>query len=305
MAFEHIHLIINPASGQPEPILQNVNKVLHPAGVCWSVSVTTAHSDGTALARQAVEEGTDLVMVYGGDGTVKSVVNGLVEADIPLALLQGGTGNAMASELGIPADLSEATRLVISDHRQRGLDLGKVTCEGEDAPDEPGYFMLRSSVGLQSRILKQATPELKEQLGNFAYLLAGVRSVSESMGEDEMNTFRITIDDDSFEADGLTLMVANSAAVGGTANFFFAPDVDPSDGELDVFVLDSEFASIAAMMVSSLNADLSQYPKHWRGKKIRVELDDDPKVTLDGEPFANAPMTVEVIPQAVQVIVPA
>lgn len=299
MTFEKIHLVINPASGQPGPILTAINPALHESGADWSVSVTTQHHDATDLTRAAVENGADVVGVYGGDGTVKSVVNGLMDTSIPLAILHGGTGNALAHELNIPTDLDAAIRLVTGQHSRRKLDVGEIVCE--DSPDKTGYFILRSSIGLQNRILEEATPERKQRFGNFAYLMAGLRSLADG----DQSTFTLTIDGgEPVAVEGLSCMVANSATVGGQASFVFAPQVAPDDGELDVFVLDTRFDAVVAMMNSSLEANLDQYPNHWRGREIHVELEGASAVTIDGEDFGQTPVDIRVIAQAVDVIVP-
>jgi len=299
MSFKQVHLVINPASGQPEPVLHHINAVLYDADVDWQVSVTTARHDATELTRQAVEAGADLVVAYGGDGTVKSVLNGLIDTDVPLALLHGGTGNAMAHELKIPAALRQAMELIVGDHRLRPIDVGKITCDVN--PDETGHFILRSSIGLQNHLLEQATPELKERFGNLAYIAAGLRSLTNQ----QKAIFRLKVDGESVEVEGMTCIVANSASVGGEMSFVFAPDVAPDDGELDVFVLNSGLDSLVKMINSSFGANLDDYPNHWRGKEIRVEMDEDNDVTIDGEPFGSTPMTATVVPQAVRVLVPA
>jgi len=299
MPFKQVHLIINPGAGQPEPILHTVNDVLYESDLHWQVSVTTAKKDGTTLTKEAIADGADCIVAYGGDGTVKSVVNGLMDSDVPLALLHGGTGNAVAHELCVPKDLKTALGLINGDHKIRQLDVGQVTCDNDK--DHPDYFLLRSSIGMQNNLLKEATPELKERFGNIAYLAAGLKSLAGS----DKTRFRLTIDGETMEAEGLTCIIANSAAVGGSVNFAFAPGVHPDDGELDVFVLDTGLESLISMMNSSLGENLDDYPNHWCGKEIRVEMDEDATVSLDGEEFGDLPITATLIPQAVRVIVPA
>jgi diacylglycerol kinase family enzyme len=62
---KHIHVVVNPASGQNEPILNTLNDVFHPAGVTWSASVTGACGDAINQAREAAEGGADVVAAYG------------------------------------------------------------------------------------------------------------------------------------------------------------------------------------------------------------------------------------------------
>ena len=68
-----VHLIINPAAGQPQAILNQINDIFYPAGVEWSVSITLKSGDATRFAHQAIAEGAEAIGAYGGDGTVMEV----------------------------------------------------------------------------------------------------------------------------------------------------------------------------------------------------------------------------------------
>lgn len=296
--YRNIHFVINPAAGQPEPILHIINKVLHQHEVDWQLSVTRSDGDGAKLARKAIENGADLIVSYGGDGTVKDVVNGLLDTDVPMALLHGGTGNAMAFELGIPADLEQAVELIVSAHQLRAVDVGQVVSHADR--DTVGYFMLRMSMGLQTKILETASRELKTKFGNLAYVMASLQElrVSESL------SYKMTIDGEKVEGTGLTSLIANSAHVGGQANFSFLPAVNPSDGLLDVLVMGDSFVSTMGMIGSALKIEGAQLEQHWRGKEIIVEAPSDQLITLDGEMFGQTPATVKIISDAVNIIVP-
>ncbi|MCK4897328.1 MAG: acylglycerol kinase family protein, partial [Anaerolineales bacterium] len=103
--YQRIHVIINPAAGQDEPILNTLNRVFHKYGVDWEVSITHRFGDAMRFAKQAVADGVELVVGYGGDGTQLEVLNGIMGSDTPMAILPGGTGNAMTFELNIPHKL--------------------------------------------------------------------------------------------------------------------------------------------------------------------------------------------------------
>ena len=85
-----------------EPVLNTVNDVFAEHNIKWEALVTHGTGDATKLAGQAVESGYDLIVSYGGDGTLMEVVNGLMGQDIPVGILPGGTGNTVAADLGIP-----------------------------------------------------------------------------------------------------------------------------------------------------------------------------------------------------------
>jgi YegS/Rv2252/BmrU family lipid kinase len=299
MAFKKLHLIVNPAAGQPKPILRIVNDVLHKHDFDWNVSVTNTDGSGARLAKEAVQAGADLVAVCGGDGTVKDVINGLMAGDVPLAILPGGTGNALAHELNIPMDLEKAVSLIVDGHKLRGIDIGKTV--SEERSKQPGYFTLRASVGLQTSIVESATREEKDRFGNLAYVIASLKSLADSNSKPEL--FQITVDGEEIEGQGLTCMVTNSASVGGPSSFRFASDVDPSDGILNVFVFDTSFGSIIEAVSSAINSERSSFTQHWAGREITVR--GRRPVVLDGEDFGNAPISVTVMPQAVRILVPA
>lgn len=296
MKFNHIHVVINPAAGQPKPVLHTLNRVLHAQGVEWSVSLTQPGVSGKRLAQKAVEAGADLIVAYGGDGTVQNVMSGLIGHDVPLAILHGGTGNAMASELNIPADLAQATSLIFEDHNLRGVDVGKAT--REDEPEEPGYFMLRAGVGLHTTITATATRDSKDRFGNLAYVLASLRSLADA----EPVTFNLSINGENISVEGLLCMITNSASIGGPQSFRFVADVDPCDGVLDVLVFDASFESI---MNSIVEPERALFVQRWPSRDdITIRTPSPLPVTLDGEAFGQTPVTVMVVPQAVQVIVP-
>ena len=110
LPYKRIHVVINPAAGHDEPILNVLNSVFRPAGVKWDVSITQDSGDATRLTKEAVALGVDLVAGYGGDGTQMEVANGLLDSGIPQAILPGGTGNAMAHDLKVPLNLKTARR---------------------------------------------------------------------------------------------------------------------------------------------------------------------------------------------------
>ena len=296
--YKNIHFVINPAAGQPEPVLHIINKVLYPHEIEWGLSVTREDGDGAKLARKAIEQGADLIVSYGGDGTVKDVANGLLDTDVPMALLHGGTGNAMAYELGIPADLEQAVELIVGEHTLCAVDVGQVTCHAD--PDTVGYFMLRMSMGLQTKILEAANRELKTKFGNLAYVMASLQELRTS----ESLTYRMTIDGEEVTGQGLSSLIANSAHVGGQANFSFLPKVNPLDGLLDVLVMGDSFVEAMGMIGSALQIEGAQFEQHWQGKEITVHEPESQLITLDGEIFGETPATIKIIADAVKIVVP-
>ncbi|NJL96029.1 MAG: hypothetical protein HC915_21000, partial [Anaerolineae bacterium] len=282
MPFQKLHLIVNPAAGRNEAILNTVNDVFHAVDLRWDVSVTLQDGDGAQAARTALDDGADLIVVYGGDGTVKDVASGMVEADVPLAILPGGTGNALIYKLGLPDSLKAACQLITQPHDFRPLDLGHVRCEKSAAE---GYFLLRANVGLSNAIVEKASRDLKDRFGNLAYLFSAIQSLNQA---DEIE-FQVTADQDSLRLTGVACMVANAVTIGGGAAFDFAPEVLVDDQTLDLFIFEHQSTAILEILKSQLSADLSQFKGHYPGRHFHIATAAPQNITLDGEVLGETP----------------
>ena len=85
--YKKVHVIINPAAGKYEPILNTINKVFHKYEIDWQVSITKKFGDATRLAKQAIAAGVDLVAGYGGDGTQMEIANAVIGGNADLYVL--------------------------------------------------------------------------------------------------------------------------------------------------------------------------------------------------------------------------
>jgi YegS/Rv2252/BmrU family lipid kinase len=287
-----IKVIANPGAGQPEPVLSILNEAFGGAGIDWEVAVTHGPGDGYDAARTAEAEGYDLVAVYGGDGTVAEVAAALALGGPPMAILPGGTGNALAEDLGIPKSLTEAAALVASgEYEVRRVDMGSV---GD------GSFVLRLTMGFEASLVDTATRELKDRFGWLAYAFAFLQTLSDP----PMATYRIEVDGEKFEAHGLACIVANSAS-SGVLGVRIAEGVDPSDGLLDVIVV--ERLDLLERAGNAAGAAAGAQPtsmSRWRGKRVRVASTPVQPVLSDGEEAGDTPVEVSVLPGAIGIVVP-
>ncbi|HEY5548344.1 MAG TPA: diacylglycerol kinase family protein [Coriobacteriia bacterium] len=287
-----VKVIINPAAGQAEPVLSVLNDVFGPAGIDWEVDITHKSGDGVAAARQAADEGYDLVAVYGGDGSVSEVVSGLAEGGPPILLLPGGTGNALAADLGIPLGLAEAAALAVGDAGEvRRVDVGR---------SGKRWFVLRLTTGFEAEMVSAATKDMKDRFGWLAYAFTGLMAISDA----PMTTYSMIIDGKAVECEGLAALVANSAST-GVSGLRIADDVGVSDGLLDVVVV--QRADLPGLIGSAADAAQGQQPRmmsRWRGKEIHLETTLPQAVLADGEDAGLTPVDVTVVPGAVGVLVP-
>lgn len=163
---KNIRIIINPAAGIEESILPIINTSMKEAGIKWEASITHQTGDGIQFAKAAVKEGIDALAVYGGDGTLREAISGLIGSEIPLVILPGGSANVLATELGIPSDLKEACTLLSHDPlKTKTIDIGKF---------DKRYFIVGISLGFEADVVKGADRQSKKKMGIFAYLLSAV-----------------------------------------------------------------------------------------------------------------------------------
>lgn len=289
-AFRRVHVVINPASGKDQPILNILNDVFRRYGVEWDASITHKYGDALAQAQAAVARGVDLVAGYGGDGTQHEIANAVAGTATPMAVLPGGTGNGFARELGIPKELRPAVELICAGGQVRRIDIARV---GDQ------YFIQRMYAGVEPE--QQTSRRMKERLGLLAYAIQVPRQLRHA----RTARFRLTIDGNVVEEEGVKLYVVNSGMTGTGVSI--AHDFAIDDGYLDIFVLGRDALSIMAAESRLLNFTDSPFArlKCWRGKAITVESEPAKTIWTDGELYGETPVTVTVAPAGLAVVAPA
>lgn len=296
-----ISCIINPASGQDQPVLAVLNRAFAAAEADWDVHVTKSAQDARDAAHRAAKD-ADVVAVYGGDGTVSEVANALLGGDTPLALLPGGTGNVIAQELGVPLDLTAAAELVCSPNAQRvSIDAMMLR--------ERAYF-LRIGVGAEAAAIVGATRDRKDELGWFGYVLGTL----DAMRDAQPIEFHWHMDDADFEGQAVACMVANIGRI-GRGGLRFSESIKADDGLLDVLIIrDARLGTAGAVTASAFGAEpelgdptvgLTEQPfQRFQCRQIRIETDRDVAAHGDGDAIDPAPLEISIRPQCLSVLLP-
>ncbi len=287
---KRIHIVINPAAGKDEPILNTINDVFGQHDIDWTVSVTRKYGDATEFARQAAEAGFDIVAGYGGDGTQHEIANGIIGTDALLGVLPGGTGNGFANEMQTPDTLKPALELLCTDHKVRQIDVVQMN---------DGYFIQRLYVGIEPE--EQTSRESKDKYGTFAY---AIDSYHRARDIKEVN-YQVTIDGENYNFQAVKIYVVN-AAKAGTGISITGNISKVDDGLVDIFVLDKKnlkTLSGAVDRVLHLNTKNAQNTMR-QGKEISIDTDPDQPVWTDGEYTGRTPIELKVLPTALPVIVP-
>lgn len=288
--YKKIHIVINPAAGKDEAMINILNRVFRPFNVEWDVSITQKFGDAEAFARRAIEAGYNLVVGYGGDGTQHEIANAVMGSGVAMGVLPGGTGNGFANELGIPKSLAAAAEVLCTSRKLRKTDIVQL---GE------GYFIQRLYVGIEPE--QQTSREMKDKYGTLAY---AITAYQRRKAQQQVN-YRITIDGEVIERPANKVYVVNAAQT-GTGVSVTGKFSRSDDGLLDLFVLDLkslETISAAAVRMLNLSTDLAE-KFIWQGKEITIETEPDQPVWTDGEYIGRTPVTMKVIASGLSVVVP-
>ena len=253
---------------------------------------TTPEDPGRIVTEAALAEGCDLVIACGGDGTVMACVSAVAGSNVPLAILAAGTGNLLASNLDVPADLDEALA-VITAGTVRMIDVG---ASGDVR------FAVMGGIGFDAAMLADADETLKAKIGWAAYILSGLRNLRRAPA-----TYRITIDGGTpltRRAQGV--LIGNVGRL--EAGLPVLPDAVPDDGVLDVAVLKPRslwsWTKLAAGVIARRRPDRATL-ETFTGRRIEITVDRPQPVEYDGD--ARPPtrdLTIEVLPRGLAVCVP-
>jgi diacylglycerol kinase (ATP) len=177
-------LIYNPASGRRRAKrkldIARVDEVLRTAGVQVETCATTHLGSAIQQVQEAAARGFDTVIACGGDGTANEVLNGIMlassmegSADLALGLVPLGSGNLLASDLGLPSDPVQAARKLLT-YQPREFHPGLVCSQGEHGADKR-YFLVAAGVGADAELMYRTEVEAKELWGRNAYFLEMAR----------------------------------------------------------------------------------------------------------------------------------
>ena len=289
-----IGLVANPTAGggRAADRLTGVVDRLEGLGLEVVMRTTAAAGDGRRLAAGLRGE-VDALAVLGGDGTVNEVVNGLAGAPLPLGILPGGTINVLARELGLPLEPAEACAVLAAGHRAR-IDLGRAAGH---------WFTLHAGIGLDALTVQSVHPDAKRRYRELAFVAAGLRAYL-SHGQPG---FRVTVDGHVHSA--TFAVVANCANYAG--RFGLALEAHPQDGLFDVVLYQGRgFTRTAAFWLSMLGRVHLRHPdaRLVRGRRVQLDPLDTRHpvwVQTDGEVVGRLPMTVELMPLALEIFVRA
>lgn len=298
-AYRSAVVIYNPAArglhGRRRTRLERALEILENAGHTVRAVATERPGSGTELARRAVENGADLIVAVGGDGTLNEALNGVAGSGIPLAVLPAGTANVLATELRLGSLEQAAARL--SQWIPKRVAAGLLTT---DRGAMQRYFLSMAGVGLDARIVHGVDPNLKKQGGKLSYWLAGFRQLGRRLEEFEARA----------EGQSRRCSFALASRVrdyGGT--FAIARHASLFRDDFAVVLFEGRntvryLKYLAGVLMKRLEGMRGVTVLHARRVEFYTAATEPVWIQVDGEPAGQLPAAVETVPAAVTLLVP-
>ena len=263
-------------------------------------SLTRYQTDGprTAgdLARRCINEGSDLIIAAGGDGTINEVVEGMAGSDIPLGILPGGTANVLANEIGLNGGLERAAER-LTQCEPRRVPVGRLALNGSATGR---HFLLMAGAGLDAHVVLQVDPVLKARFGKLAYWAAGMPEFLR-----KLEVFEVEIDGASHLCS--FALISKVRNYGG--DFEIARDVRVDDDKFEVVLFEGHNPWRYLIYLTGVAVKRTgTFPgvRVLRASDINmIPVNGDPvHLQIDGEYAGVLPARVSVVPDALTLLVP-
>ncbi len=256
-------IIVNPYATTVSDRLKNLVIYALQGRFEVEVEATESQDHATEIGRNARDGGYDLVVAFGGDGTVNEVVNGLAGTDIPVAFLPGGNTNVVCRTLGIPNDVVDATEHLLSladDFKPRKIDLGMV---------EDRYFVFSCGAGIDASVVRKVdnNPKLKASAGPWFY---SWKAFSTYAREYMRNPVRLEVEVEGETWEGITVLAQNSDPFTyfGNRKIHVCPNVRIDDGSLSMVVVERANQLDAMGIVPRLLSSRLPTEKHSQARLL-------------------------------------
>ncbi len=259
---------------------------------------TTGPGHAGEIARQEVDRGAELILVAGGDGTINEVVNGMAFSDVPLGVLPAGTANVLACELGIGKSMERAADALADSVLER-VALGSI-CNGSE--ESKRHFLLMAGAGLDADIVYHLNARLKQAFGKVAYWIGGFSKLGSRFPE-------FTVEANGCEFRASFALLSRVRNYGGDLEI--APTISLLDDEFEMVLFEGEsslgFLKYMLAVVAHRQRKIQGITiLRTRQAVLSAPLSGPGRIHLqvDGEYVGVAPARVEIVPNALTLLVP-
>jgi len=288
-------VILNPVAGKGkvQKTYQIIKSELEKRGITSAYELSSKKGEIKRLSFKCVERGYERVIICGGDGTVHEVMQGLVNTDVVLGIIPLGTGNDLGRTLGIKKDIPFACS-VIEKGQEKRIDVARVNGDN--------FFAGVGAMGFDSEVAA-----LAEQFKSFAPgILIYILAILAKLLTYKFKRLKLRFNDEEYNGEVLLAAFGNSRFYGGGIKI--TPQAKIDDGILDLCVIKRlSKLKLLFFLPTVYKGNHIHFPEVnlYRAKKIAVESDTLLNLYGDGEFVSHTPLSIEVIPQALKVIVPS
>jgi len=294
-------VVYNPVKVDLEAVKAAVARAQEAAG--WDETLwfeTSVEDPGAGQTREALEQGVDMVIAAGGDGTVRVVAEALQDSKASLALLPSGTGNLLARNLNLTLDDIDNALTVAFSGRDRAIDIGVIDIETSKGRDRRSYVVM-AGLGIDAKMLANTDDDLKKRAGWLAY----VDALRKALLDKNQLEFRYSLNGaKTRKVRAHTIIVGNCGAL--PANILLLPDAAVDDGEFDIVLLRPEGffgwvqiifkvvwengvlrrSGVVGKKLMGLTKEVSAL-RYVKGHELVVRLERPQEIELDGDPFGS------------------
>ena len=286
-----VRFIYNPYSGE-NIILHELDKVmkLHQEKGYQVVPYRIQKDKDIDEAFDIIDKDYNYVLVAGGDGTVDSLVNAMMNRgiDLPIGILPVGTANDFGKFIGIPSDVTKACNQIL-ESEPKAVDIGKINDK---------YFINVASSGLFTDVSQKTDLNLKNTIGKLAYYLKGIEEIP------NFRRLKVHLKSKEVDFDGemYLILVFNGQTAG---NFKLATRADVNDGYLAVIIIKAvPIIEILPLFIKILKGEHLDSDKviYFKTDDILIESEEDIVVDIDGEKGPDFPLRIRCIKGGIKVL---
>jgi YegS/Rv2252/BmrU family lipid kinase len=310
---QRVALIYNPASGQHsarrKEAVQNALNVLTDAGIAAEAFVTEGVGSATVLAQDAVRRGCDTIIACGGDGTVHEVLQAMVGSDVALGVIPLGTANALAANLGLTASPVKVVRQLLNAVPAR-VSVGRIHFHDRTGNASSRYFTVAAGVGADALLMSRLDSRLKRRLGYILYLIEAFRI----WATHSFPYFEAVLPADGNGAVRVVavsqLLVVRVRSFGGVLRHL-APGASLHNDKLSLLAFKTRsrtrymlFLLAVIVGVHTFAREVELVETESVECRPRNESDESLFVEADGEVLGLLPVKIEVVPNALSLLIP-
>lgn len=301
---KRVAVVYNPSKERAQAALNLIYRALSEAG--WEPATmyeTDIADPGFSMAKQALEDGAELVVAVGGDGTVREVASALKNTGVPLGIVPMGTGNLLARNLNFLVwDTASCVRFALFGQGQL-IDMIHLETRLTSGVLDERDFLVMGGAGFDAQVMTDTDPRLKSTIGGAAYFVAAAKHLVE-----RRHLVKITVNNRLvFHRRIRSVLVANCGEIQGGLNI--ASKTLANDGNLEVIVIAPRtLLSWVALCVQVITRRYRSTPvlEHVLGQRVTVDFLKSPQpVEVDGDIIGEAEqIQATVLPQVLVVNAP-